>query len=171
MIYHDPFRHQATDEDIPGSFSFGLEYFPQLVFTEIRFQYISFDRLIQICQQCRDSRKGADVDGAAIHKQTERIRTSLDRVKTINRKVTDVRTSANDIQTEVEPLRDEIRTSLTLSKTPSRLKRRTLADISRLRLCLVNRYIQSLSRVCIVWIESQHFAEFHNSISPAAEPA
>jgi hypothetical protein len=111
------------------------------------------------------------VDGAAIHKQTERIRTSLDRVKTINRKVTDVRTSANDIQTEVEALRDEIRTSLTLSKTPSRLKRRTLADISRLRLCLVHRYIQSFSRVCIVWIESQHFAEFHNSISPPAEPA
>src|SRR5713226_3324933 len=75
------------------------------------------------------------------------------------------------VQRNPAALRDEIRTSLTLSKTPSRLKLRTLADLSRLRLCLVNRYIQSLSRVCIVWIESQYLAEFHNSISPPAEPA
>ena len=57
--------------------------------------------------------KSVDMDGAAIQKQTERIRTSLDRVKTINRKVTDVRSSANDIQTEAEMLRDEIRAGLT----------------------------------------------------------
>ena len=34
----------------------------------------------------------------------------------------------------------------------------SLANISRLWLCLVNCDIQSLSRVCIVWVEPQHFA-------------
>jgi hypothetical protein len=55
--------------------------------------------------------------------------------------------------------------------TEERWNSRALANISGPYACLSVCYIQCLSGVRIIRIEAQYFAQLHNSLLPAAEPA
>jgi hypothetical protein len=58
-----------------------------------------------------------------------------------------------------------------LAQKPAQQESWTLRNIRQLRLRLFPRDIQGLGGICIVRIESQHFAQFYHSILPPAEPA
>lgn len=57
--------------------------------------------------------EAAELDGAQLASQMQRIRTAIDRVKNIRRKANDVRSSADEISGQADSLRDEVRDALT----------------------------------------------------------